>query len=168
MKRTRPQRGVTLIELLVVLAILALMAGAVAFNLPPARDDAKREAERFAALLSAAANEAIVDGRPLRVEIAPTAYSFWRFERGEWRAADESEAISGRALNGVAMETVVEDPAMRNESRPTGTEAVVRRIFLDPIGAAAPFTVDFTSRRERWRVERGIDGTITVTENAGS
>lgn len=167
MSKACRQRGVTLIELLVVLAILALMAGAVAFNLPPARDDAKKEAERFAALLDAASSESIVDGRPLRVEISHSGYSFWRFEEGQWRAADASTNLTERKLAGVAIDVVLEDAAMKNEAKPAkDAEQEVRRIFLDPFGATAVFTVDFTSRRERWRVAREGDGAIKVIENA--
>ena len=43
------QRGLTLIELLVVMLVLAAAAGVVAFNMPPAASEARKEAERFAA-----------------------------------------------------------------------------------------------------------------------
>jgi general secretion pathway protein H len=164
----RRQGGVTLIELLVVLAILALIAGAVALNLPPARSDAKREAERFAALLNAASNESIATGLPLRVEITASGYAFSRYEEREWRAIEAPATLGGRSVRGLTMAAAIEDPAMKNEEADEAAiDDSVRRITLDPIGATAPFAVDFSNQGERWRVVRGADGSIEI-ENVRS
>jgi hypothetical protein len=145
------------------------MAGAVTLNMPPARGEAKIEAQRFAARLEAASNESIVGGRPLRIEISQAGYSFARYVRGEWLTAEPPSALSPRSFSGVLVTVEMEDPALLNE-RPSEDEAQpeTRRLVLDAIGATAPFTVDFADRRERWRVVRSADGAIEVTQSAHS
>lgn len=165
MTKQEGQRGVTLIELLVVLAILALVGGAIVLNMPPARGDAKLEAERFAARFETAASEAIVGGRPLRLEISSAGYSFARYVRGEWSPVAAPSPLSPRSFAGMVVSVEIEDSARLNEPAAADkTEAEGQHLVLDAIGGMAPFTVDFADRRERWQVVRGSDGLIEVRQ----
>ena len=161
------QRGVTLLELLVVMAILALTASIVILSAPPARGPAKDEAERFAARLVAATEESVMSGKILRLDLSPTEYRFLVFRDGAWKPASERAFLAPRQVSGNVLATIeIEDPALANETARASREDPVRRILLDPIGVAVPFTVDFADRNERWRVERGADGVVMVKPNA--
>lgn len=76
--------GFTLLELMIVIAILGLMSAALIFNLPDPRGDLIDEAERFAARVVAARDEAIISARETRVVVAPSGYQFETKKRGQW------------------------------------------------------------------------------------
>ncbi len=157
------QRGVTLLELLVVMAILALTASIIVLSAPPARGPAKEEAERFAARLVTASQEAIVTGQVLRLDFSPAEYRFLAFREGAWKPLSEKPSLEPRQISGSVLTTIaIADAALANEPSRTARDDPVRRVLLDPIGAAVPFTVDFADRRERWRVELGADGAVGV------
>ena len=68
--------GFTLIELMVVLFIIGLVAGAVVLALPGDSAALSEDADRFAARVAAARDEAVVSARPIAVWIAPSGYGF--------------------------------------------------------------------------------------------
>jgi general secretion pathway protein H len=75
--------GMTLLELLIVLAIGALLAGRVALSLGGQDSRALRvEAERLAALVKAAQEAAILEGRGVSLSVAETGYEFRMRQRG--------------------------------------------------------------------------------------
>ena len=70
------EQGFTLIELMVVLFIIGLVAGAVVLALPGDSAALSEDADRFAARVAAARDEAVVSARPIAVWIAPSGYGF--------------------------------------------------------------------------------------------
>lgn len=90
-RRTRAN-GFTLVELMVVLAILGLAAAAVVLTLPGEERSVRSEADRLAARLAAARDVAVIEGRSVAVNFAPSGYGFERRVNGEW------EPLPGRAF----------------------------------------------------------------------
>ena len=82
--------GFTLIEIMVVIVIAAVLIGAVALSFPPVGDKLLKEnADRFAALISLAQDEAILQSSELAVEITPEGYSFYRNDDNAWATFDD-------------------------------------------------------------------------------
>ncbi len=83
------RRGFTLVELLMVVAIIGLAAGAVVLSVPDPRPSVAGDAERFAARLSRAREEAILANRPVAVEATSAGYGFTSFDGAAWSVLDE-------------------------------------------------------------------------------
>ena len=86
------ERGFTLVELMVVLAIMALAATAVVLTIPGNEQAVRSEADRLAARLAAARDVAVIEGRSVAVNFAPSGYGFERRIKGAW------EPLPGRAF----------------------------------------------------------------------
>jgi len=78
------KNGFTLIELMVVLFIIGLVAGAVVLSLPGDSAALSEDADRFAARVAAARDEAVVSARPIAVWIAPSGYGFDARQDRQW------------------------------------------------------------------------------------
>ena len=142
----RSENGFTLIELLIVMTIIGLMSAAVVLAIPDSRGGLVAEAERFAARLHAAREQAIMDGRPIAIRLTSAGYGFDRRERGEWKPIDEapfSDSAWGQ-----------------------GTEAALgqapERVVFDSTGTAEPMQLILVRGDERVRVEVGGDGRARV------
>lgn len=145
-----------------VLSILAFVSALVALNAPPARSGAGEEAERFAARLRAAWEDAVFSGAPAGIALTPRSYKVERYVGGQWRLEPSSRRFSERALDqGVSLTVALKEGAGANERREAGEEEI-KRIVLDPIGAMTPFTVEFADSRGRWRVMSGDNEEILV------
>jgi general secretion pathway protein H len=86
----RKAHGFTLIEILVVLVIIAVMAALLVFSFNDSpQQRLHREANDFAALLNAAAEEAVMRGMEIGVVIDDEGYRFVVFdpETKQWQAA---------------------------------------------------------------------------------
>lgn len=89
----RGSRGFTLLEILVVLVIVAAMAAMLVFSFhDSSQQKLRREASELAALLNAAADEAVMRGMELGVVIDNEGYRFVAFdpETKAWREAANS------------------------------------------------------------------------------
>ena len=80
----KKRQGFTLVELLMVVAILGLAAGAVVLSAPDPRPPVGAEAERFAARLVRAREEAVLNNRPVAVEATASGYGFSQFDGARW------------------------------------------------------------------------------------
>lgn len=163
------ERGLTLLELLVVMAILALLVSVAVFNAPPARSNARDEAERFAARFVAASEDAVLQGSVMRIEMTPGGYTIARYANGEWKADDGAGRFAAHSFaSNVAVTLTVEDAALANrrgENRSMKKKDDAQRIILDPLGAAPAFTVAFADGRQRWRVRSNESQTIEVVND---
>jgi general secretion pathway protein H len=106
--------GFTLIELLVTLAVIALATTLITVSLAPGqRQGLRADADRLALLLSAAREEALVRGRPVRLAIDDTGYRFLILGERQWRPFDEAPLAQHRRWEGPTTLTV-----SRTDGRP--------------------------------------------------
>lgn len=131
--------GFTLVELLMVVAILGLAAGAVVLAVPDPRPAVGAEAERFAARLSRARDEAVLSNRPVAVEVTPTGYAFTAFGGRAWSAL--SDGPFGPETWQAATAIAPEEGA---------------RFIFDPTGVAEPIAL--TLARDGKRRTVSVDG----------
>lgn len=174
-KHKSGQRGLSLVEILVVLALAAMVAGIVVINAPPGRGDARRAAERLAARLDFAAQEAVTSGAVLGLRLGDDGYEFYRYERGEWAPASAAQ-MNGEVFSpefSVAIET--EQPAKKNEPEERRletkreTEKTVAPAFrFLPTGETTPAAFLIEDRRERWRVTLDGSGHVDVSDEEGA
>ena len=133
------EAGLTLVEVLVVLAIIGVMSGVAVFGLGAASrgDTVQAEAQRLAASVQLASDEALVTDRRLALQWDGRGYSFVEWTGGEWQPheaaslGERHELPAEMALGGDAGEDLV------------------------PIGEAASGPVGFTVSEggESWRVQ---------------
>ena len=135
-----PERnGFTLVELLMVVAILGMAAGAVVLAVPDPRPAVGVEAERFAARLSRARDEAVLANRPVAVEVTAAGYGFTAFDGRAWTPLSDGPFGAEVWQAGTVIEPA--DDA---------------RFVFDPTGVAEPLTL--TLLREGGRVMVAVDG----------
>jgi general secretion pathway protein H len=141
------QSGFTLIEMLVVLTIIGIAAGAILLTAPDSRRSLQDEAERFAAGLVRARDDAIFTNRVIDVRITPQGYAFGATSRGLRRPLEQ------RPFGSIAWS---ED-----------TTAVLAgdqrsRIAFDSTGIATPAAVDLYRSDGHVRVTVDMAGSVRI------
>ena len=140
--RRRGESGFTLVELMVVLVIIGLAATAVVLAMPESGGSLESEAERFAARAKAARDSAIVEARPVALQVDSGGYVVSRRRGGEWRAgprqtwSEGTQAETSGALQG-------------------GTR-------FDSTGLAEPLSLALRRRGREVAVDIGADGSVRV------
>jgi general secretion pathway protein H len=138
----RPESGFTLIELMVVIVIIGLAAAAVVLAVPERGGSLQAEAERFAARAKAARDAAIVEARPMALQVGAAGYEVARRSGGEWEVT-----------------------ARHNWAEGTNVEAFGQsgaRIRFDSTGLAEPLSLTLRRGERRIAVEIGHDGNVHV------
>jgi general secretion pathway protein H len=142
--RRARRAGFTLVELLMTVAIIGLAAGAVVLSVPDPRPSVAEDAERFAARLSRAREEAVLTNRPVAVEATAVGYGFAAFDGAEWSSLTDGPFGPEAWSAGL-----------------TVSPANPVRVVFDPTGVAEPAILTLSRDGRATRVE--IDGAGEVT-----
>ncbi|MGV8929374.1 MAG: GspH/FimT family pseudopilin [Brevundimonas sp.] len=140
--------GFTLVELMMVVAIIGLAAGAVVLSVPDPRPSVAADAERFAARLSRARDEAVLSNRPVAVEASTTGYGFSVFDGADWAPLTDGPFGTETWAAGTMV---------------TPAGGPVRMVF-DPTGVADPATLTLARDRNSRTVTVDGAGEVRINE----
>ena len=147
--RARPSReeraGFTLVELMMTVAIIAMAAAAVVMVAPDPRPAVGAEAERFAARLTSARDEAVLTNRSIAVETTASGYGFQAFDGQVWTALQDGPF----------------KPIVWETGTTVSADVEGQRLVFDPTGVADPYRL--TLRRDAKTRTVTVDGAGEVT-----
>ncbi|MGQ0566907.1 MAG: GspH/FimT family pseudopilin [Gemmobacter sp.] len=146
--RRASDAGLTLFEVLVVMAIIGIASAAAVMGVSALTRDtrAQDEAQRLAAMLQVAGDEALVNGQPLVLEWSAGGYGFrrWLGDGAGWGAAADPRLAAFRALPPDLTLARSDGGDMAVTLAPGGMAAAVA-LHLD--GAGGTWTVAFDGIR---------------------
>lgn len=183
------RQGFTLIELLVVLVLMAVLSAAAISTLQFSfgEEDVETEARRIGALVSLAAEEALLTGREIGMEIDGREIRFWYFddiqqrwlplgqEDGPFRdrrlpeAIDTDLILEGRPITLAAAESNDEEEDDDSTAGDTANAVDLGdqpepQVLMFSSGQVTPFTM-FLEDAElgtEWRIEVDLLGRVDV------
>lgn len=92
--------GFTLVELMVVLTIIGFISAAVVMAIPDPRGRVIEDADRFAARVAAARDEAVVTAAPMGLWVSASGYGFQRREDGRWVPLEDKPFVTANWKGG--------------------------------------------------------------------
>lgn len=133
------RNGFTLIEILVVVVIISIVASMALLSINPGHGrESREEAERLAALIKLAGQEAIVGSRELALEVAKDGYRFLEYRDQQWTAFDDNILRPREMPDHVRLETYIYGGmASENENH----DDTLPRIFILSSGELTPFKI---------------------------
>ena len=139
LKFRRQARGFTLLELMIVIMIMGLLLTMATMSVSTSSDKSlETESRRFATLIKLASDEAIMNARPMAVQINAKVYQFSL--DGEVESKDPifrpREIADHMQIN-----VTIEDEKVDFERLDEGTFA---NIYILPSGEMTPFSVIFS------------------------
>lgn len=178
-------RGFTLLELLVVLVLMGLLtaAGMTTLQYTFDAETADKHAERLAALVALASEEALLTGRELGMRIDDNGYSFLYFSEREqaWTTISEAKTFRPRQLpehievalelegRTVELGSAGEDDAGDADDEAAGEADSDGDFATDPpqvmffsSGQSTPFRLDLMDTRDnsQWRLKVDLLGRV--------
>lgn len=164
MRTGRTPRGFTLLEILVVILIIGVMMSLVTLAV---HDDSEQrlrtEAERLAALLQLASQEAVLQSREIAVVFEEDGYRFLVPDAGEWVETGDNVYRPRSLPDDMVFDIAIEGERLEFDDSQRKREP---RIYLLSGGEMTPFelTVRYRDRDYEYRLEGDIGGRLSLGE----
>lgn len=151
------QRGFTLMELAIVAFIIALMAAMaiVSFSGERQDDELVKESERIDALFDYVREQAELQTRDYGFRINRKTYSFVVFDvlAGQWRPADEDDALRAREIpEGILPTVIVEGRQIVLDQKKKEVEDFTPQVMVFANGDISSFEVQLERGGETARI----------------
>lgn len=163
MRNTSRQRGFTLIEILVVIVVVAVIISiaTLSFNVAGEDDQLDKERLRFASLIEAVQDDALLQGREFGIEIMTSSYRFVEFDplTRQWAEVPFDELYRLRFLpEGLEFELFIDEKRIPLESDPkvlddpdkpmsAGSDPFKPHLFVFASGESSSFEIHFWRRQ---------------------
>ena len=108
----RDTRGFTLVELMVVIFVMGLLASVAVLSMPAGSGAVQKDAARFAARTAALRDNAILQSRPMAVQVTPSGYAFLERRDGNWQVIEDKPFVSTDWSAGVVADTGESGPLL--------------------------------------------------------
>jgi general secretion pathway protein H len=145
-------RGVTLVELMVVLFVLGIAATTVVLTAPSGEDGFVREADRLAARLQRAREEAVLGGHAVQVRVTSDGYAFAQQDFEAWRPLHDGPFRPVRFAEGT------------HARMPAGTRQARISFHFDPTGGSQAQEVVLERLDQRLRIAIDGSGEVSVDD----
>ena len=139
----RAARGFTLLELMVVLVIIGIILTFVTLNAGGDKRavQMQREAQRLAALMELASDEAVMRSEQLAVRFGESDYEFMVLQGDEWLPLVEDPTLRRRSLpEGMELRLELEE---NQPEQLKAEESEMPQVFLLSSGEMTPFILTF-------------------------
>lgn len=160
-------RGFTLIELLVVLVIVGVIVGLASIAFSDNRaDELKREAQRLSAVLTLAAEEAIVASRELGVRFDADGYGFFVLGDDQtWLPLEHDREFAAHRLPQPLHLTLLTDAREVSTRRADDKQRDGPHAYFFATGELYPpfeLTLSHPDLPTRYRIEARMDGKVEL------
>lgn len=154
--------GFTLLEILVVVLIIGIVLSLATLAFRDDTEDRLRtEAQRLAALLTLASQEAVLQGNELAVVFGPRGYHFQVLEEGKWTDAKDAVLRERQLAEDLTLFIEIEGEA----AQPGGKDAeeAPPRVYLLSSGEMTPFTLTLkhTNSTATYQLSADFSGNFT-------
>ncbi len=162
LKYTKLLQGFTLLELLVVIVIIGIILtfATLSIHQSDAKSQMTEAAQRLAAVLTLASQEAILQGQEMGVYFEQTGYRFYRLESDAWQIQED-------IMRPYVFQSCIE-AQLEVEGESVVLESTVKKIpqvVLFSSGEMTPFTITLTcivDERYTHNVTGMANGTIEI------
>jgi general secretion pathway protein H len=163
----RAIRGFTLMEMLVVLVIIGLIVGFAVIGISDNRaGELEREARRLKAVLTLAAEEAIVKSRDLGVRFDADGYRFFVLnDEQTWVPLEHDREFAVHALPQPLDLTLLTDARAVRTGSDDDSKAEQPHAYFFPTGELYPafeLTLNHPELERHYRIDARIDGKIEL------
>lgn len=159
------QRGFTLIETLVVIVIMGLLSATVVLTWP-AGGALREDASALAARATLAAQESVLSGAAMGLDVTAAGYAFYRMHDGVWREIDDERAFRRQVWREGVVPQLSRDGFGATDRRSAKTSLTPTVIF-DPTGLVPQFSVTLAEEGVSYVIAGNDSGAVHAREVRG-